>query len=169
MMIYIHGAIHETQHRGKSCDPEGASRLEKLVESICSEKDISIVAEEFSKEACRCSDVKASVCHQVANRLQLRPLYCDPISSERSALGIPSQKELVERAKKELGVKFIIGKENTDYLNRLAAQYHIIREKFWLKKLQPHKGKNVLFICGSSHIDSFTAMLIKDGWEVETV
>ena len=169
MMIYIHGTNHNTQHRGTGSDPEGASRFEKLVESLCGEKDILVVAEEFSKEACEYSDVKASVCHQGANRLQLRHIYCDPISSERTELGIPSQAELVERVKKELGVKIIMGKESNDYYDRLAAQYHNIREKFWLTKLEPHKGENVLFICGSDHIDSFAAMLTKDGWEVETV
>jgi len=169
-MIYIHGINHNTQHRGKGCDSEGASRLEKFVESLCGEKGISVVAEEFSKEACEISDVKDSVCYQISKRLPpLRHIYCDPISSERSELGIPSQAELVERAKKELGVKIIMGKESNDYVDRLRAQYHPIKENFWLIKLEPHKGKNVLFICGSGHIDSFTAMLIKDGWEVEAV
>lgn len=168
-MIYIHGINHNTQHRGKGCDPDGASELEKFLESLCGEKDISVVAEEFSNEACEYSDVKVSVCHQVANRLHLTPIYCDPNSSERRKLGIPSQAELVKQAKKELGVKIIIGKESTDYYDRLAAQYHNIREKFWLTKLKPHKGENVLFLCGIEHVDSFTAMLIKDGWEVEPV
>jgi len=168
-MIYIHGINHNTQHRGTGCDSEGASGLEKFVESLCGEKDISVVAEEFSKEACDKNGVKDSVCHQVANRLQLLPIYCDPNSSERSELGIPSQAELVERAKKELGVRIIMGKESNDYYDRLRAQYDHIKENFWLKELEPYKGKNVLFICGSGHIDSFTAVLIKDGWEVEAV
>ena len=151
------------------CDPEGARRLKTLVASLCGEKDISVVAEEFSKEACENSNVKASICHQVANRLQLRHIYCDPISSERTRLGIPSQADLDERGKKELGVKYIMGKENIDYCDRLAAPHHPIREKFWLTKLEPHKDENVVFICGSDHIDSFAAMLTKNGWEMETV
>ena len=127
------------------------------------------MAEEFSKQACENSNVTASVCHHVANRLQLRHVYCDPIPTERTRLGIPSQAELEERGKKELGVKYIKEKEHIDYCNRLAAQYHPIREKFWLTTLASHKGENVVFICGNDHVNSFAAILTKNGWEVETV
>ena len=168
-MIYVHGINHNTQHKGKGSDPKGASRFEIFVESLCGEKDITVVAEEFSTEACEKSDVEASICHQVASRIQLLHIYCDPVLSERAELGIPSQAELVERVKKELGIKIILRKEINDYYDQLAAQYHDIREKFWLTKLAPHQSENVLFICGSDHIDSLAAMLVKHGWEVETV
>ena len=169
MMIYIHEINHNTQHRGKVCDHEGANRLEELVESLCSAKGISVVAEEFSEEACQFNKVEASVCHHVVNRLgsPLLHIYCDPNSSERECLGIPSQAEIDERVKEKLGVKYI-RKEDIDCCNRLAAKYHPIREEFWLTKLKPHKGTNVAFICGSDHIDSFAAMLTKNDWEVET-
>lgn len=169
MMIYIHGINHNTQHKGTGSDPEGASRLEKLVESLCLEKDITVVAEEFSTEACEYNGVEASICHQTARRMQLQHIYCDPASSERARVGIPSQAELVERAKKDLGVTIIMGKKSNDYYNQLAAQYHSIREKFWLTKLEAHKGDNVLFICGSTHKHSFAEMLAKHDLEVETV
>ena len=168
-MIYIHRVNHNTQHRGKGSNLEGASMLESFVESICVEKGISVVAEEFSTEACEISDVDASVCHQVASRMQLRHLYCDPISSERAKLGIPSQADLVAQVKKDLGVSVIMGKDSNEYYDQLAAKYHCIREHFWLAKLAPYKRDNVLFICGIDHIGSFSEMLAKHCWQLESV
>jgi len=168
MMIYIHAVDHSAQHKGKDYDPVGASRLEKMLESLWGKKDISVVAEEFSEEACEKSTVKASVCKEVSYRLKLQHIYCDPNSRERNELGIPTEAEIWIQAKIELSVQYI-KKENFAYCDQLAAKYHLIREKFWLKKLERQRGENVIFICGHDHIDSFSTMLTKNGWEVETV
>jgi hypothetical protein len=169
-MIYIHGVNHNTQHRGNSSDAESAIRLEIFVEDFYGKKNISIVAEEFSEEACEYSGVKTSVCLEISERYPLlRHIYCDPSSSERRKLGIPSQAELVKRVKKDLGVKIVMGKESNEYYDRLRSQYHDIREKFWLAKLEPYKGQKVLFICGSDHVASFSAMLLENDWTVDIV
>lgn len=169
-MIYIHGINHNTQHRGNGSDVEGASRLETFVEDFYGKKNISILGEEFSEEACEYSSVKSSVCLEISKRLPLlRHIYCDPSSSERQKLGIPSQDELVKQVKKDLGVKIFMGKESNDYYDRLRSQYHDIREMFWLAKLEPYKGKKILFVCGSDHVDSFSAMLLENDWMVDIV
>ncbi|MFZ0448176.1 MAG: RpiB/LacA/LacB family sugar-phosphate isomerase, partial [Desulfatiglandaceae bacterium] len=156
----IHGIDdHNRQHKGTGSDLEGASEFEILVETLCEEKDISVVAEEFSTEVCEYNNVEASICHQVASRMQLRHIYCDPVSSERGELGIPSQADLVERVKKELGVRFIIVKKSKDYYDQLAAKYHGIREKFWLTKLAPHQGvedDDMNILCLGGHVVGFS-------------
>jgi len=171
-MIFVHGVNHNTQHRGNGSDAEGASRLEILVEEFYGQKDISLVAEEFSEEACEHSGVKTSVCLEISKRLPLlRHIYCDPSSSERRKLRIPSQAALVKRVKKDLGVKIVMGKESNEYYDQLRSQYHDIREKFWLAKLEPYKdkGQKVLFVCGSDHVASFSAMLLQSDWTVDIV
>lgn len=168
-MIYIHGTNHESQHTGTGSDPEGVIRLESFVKDFCVKMNISVVAEELSTEVCEISGVKSSVCYQIAHRMKLTHIYCDPVSSERAKLGVPSQEELANQVHHDLGVTSIIGEESNKYFEQLVAKYHGIREKFWMEKLGPHKADNILFICGSDHKDSFAALLTKHGMKVEIV
>jgi hypothetical protein len=168
-VLYIHGINHNTQHRGVGVDSAGADRFEALVDWVCQQNQIELIAEEFSLEACELSGVSASICAEYAVRNGLQHLYCDPTLEERIQLGIPSQKELVTQVKAELGVKIIVGSEHNAYYDRVAAKYHPIREGFWLDKLSPYAERNILFICGSDHVESFSALLKASSWQVCSV
>jgi hypothetical protein len=98
----------------------------------------------------------------------MQHLYCDPTSEERAHLGIPTQMELVNQVKAELGVSIIMGAENEAHYNRAAAQYSPVREQFWLGRLAEHRNKRILFICGSDHVETFNALLHKNGWQVQS-
>jgi hypothetical protein len=41
------------------------------------------------------------------------------------------------------------------------------REQFWLSRIQDCKNKNVLFVCGFEHVESFRKKLITAGFVVE--
>jgi hypothetical protein len=41
------------------------------------------------------------------------------------------------------------------------------REQFWLSRIEDCKNKNVLFVCGDDHFDSFGKKLIEAGFHVE--
>ena len=41
------------------------------------------------------------------------------------------------------------------------------REQFWLSRIQDYKNKNVLFVCGDDHFQSFGEKLTAAGFDVK--
>jgi hypothetical protein len=41
------------------------------------------------------------------------------------------------------------------------------RERYWLERIEDHKDRNVLFVCGYDHFDSFAAKLDAAGFVVQ--
>ena len=41
------------------------------------------------------------------------------------------------------------------------------REQFWLSRIQDCKSRNILFVCGSDHVEAFGKKLIAAGFDVE--
>jgi hypothetical protein len=41
------------------------------------------------------------------------------------------------------------------------------REQVWLERIEAYKGRNILFVCGDKHFDSFAAKLTAAGFEVQ--
>ena len=41
------------------------------------------------------------------------------------------------------------------------------REQVWLERIEAYKGRNILFVCGDKHFDSFAGKLTAAGFEVQ--
>lgn len=44
---------------------------------------------------------------------------------------------------------------------------HDERERFWLERIDDSKDRDILFVCGDDHFDSFAAKLIAAGFDVQ--
>jgi hypothetical protein len=123
-MVFLLGVDHQVQQNRKN--PLTPYFIE-YAESVCQKQQIQLIAEEFSKEALKLSRVKTTTVFDLAARLGLPHLYCDPTTDERKRLGIGGQSNM--------------------------------REQVWLTRLNKHLDLNILFICGSTHLISFSTLL----------
>lgn len=89
-MVYLLGVDHQVQHNGLAMTPEreNATRdfcmfLELKIKNL----NISMFAEEFNEDALRISRASVAIVRDVAARLGLKHLYCDPTRQERKELG----------------------------------------------------------------------------------
>lgn len=168
-MLYIHGINHNAQHLGPACDHRDAKALLLLLDQLYPKLNYKVLAEEFSIDACSHWQVEETICHMFAKEHGLCHIYCEPTLSERATLGIPTQHELEERVQSELGASVCESSEANTRYKILEAELFPMRELFWMQKLAPHKISDILFICGSAHIESFRDLLVKDGWQVHII
>ena len=111
-----------------------------------------------------------SIPQRVAKELSLKPLFCDPDGEQRASLEI----EYESAIELERDFEHRISAEKAD---RRIRESRIKREQYWLKRLQekvPESEYPVLFICGATHVESFSKLLedndfdvrcIRDNWE----
>jgi hypothetical protein len=86
--------------------------------------------------------------------LGLQHKLCDPNTAQRASLGIVERREIAKRLNLRAG-------ENEQLINEESRKYWPAREQFWLDQIKDNLDKNLLFICGSSHVESFKALLEK--------
>ena len=168
-MLYLLGVDHSAQHDGLSSDLAAANKLRESLLMNAIEYGIQIIAEEFSEEALyEVSKGTCSTCKSVAEELGIQHLYCDPNTEQRAEYGIPTQSELVAKVKKELNVKILYGKSQRRY-NEEHKKTFDKKESYWLNALKPYISKKIVFVCGSSHIKSFSSLLSKSNIEHHTL
>jgi hypothetical protein len=160
-MIYLLGVDHNSQHDGLGSDLAASNKLRKSLSMFAVESEIQMIAEEFSEEALySVSNGTCSTCRLVAEELGIEHLYCDPNTEQRAKYGIPTQSELVEEVKNELGVKILFGESLQRYDEKHKKTF-AKRESFWLNALKLHISKKIIFVCGINHIKSFSSLLGK--------
>jgi hypothetical protein len=92
-MIHIIGTRHSLQYwsdairRGEDCDADPATveRFEHYLQDVARSLRATVIAEEMSQQCVEQRQGGASVAKQVANRLGLLHLFCDPDQGERDA------------------------------------------------------------------------------------
>ena len=93
MLAFLVGVDHELQHLRPDLLPykgEAVEDLRRYLIDIVRERQVMLLAEEFSTEACNLSQVSASVAQLVARELKIAHLFCDPTTQERLHHGIAS-------------------------------------------------------------------------------
>jgi len=91
------------------------------------------------------------VCKSVAQELSIEHIFCDPNSNQRNSRGIRSEKQIRD----ELGYSQILSQSQVEKLDEALKSEWPLREEFWLEKILAVKVAAILFVLGSSHIDSF--------------
>jgi AbiU2 len=153
-MICIVGIDHEVQY----LDSSSTSFLKSIQEWAIT-YDIKIIAEELSQEAidkegqARNQPLESTARH-AASLLGRQHRLCDPNTSQRANLGIPERSEIAKLLHLRRG-------ENEQLIEEESQRYWPVREGFWLDQIRDVLGENLLFICGSSHVESFKALLDK--------
>ncbi len=138
--------------------------LTEYLIKITNEFPIDLIGEEFSLDALPVS-IKTTVSQKIAIRLNINHCFCDLDERMRDKIGYPTQVQL----RNLYGIKSAIeGTEAHKIRKEYEKSFWHIREKYWLDQINNDIFKNILFICGYSHLESFKSLLIKNGYSVST-
>jgi hypothetical protein len=169
-MIYIIGVQHEIQYWDGSDSPFLIS-----LRNWGSMLNLSLIAEELNEEAIAKQETfrkqsLASVAQKAALILNLEHRFCDPNTSQRADLKMPTTSEIRE----SLGLR--VGQDEDLVEKEEMRRCWPLKENFWLDRIRDKSEEGVLFICGVSHVERFlslvetnghTAVVLHKDWGIE--
>jgi hypothetical protein len=172
-MFYIIGVDHRVQSKPKGVPDSDDQRtyVACLTQAIEQYKPV-LVAEEFSDYALRkvSKDTRQeheSLTKATADKIPHR--FCDPDPDTRRQLGCFEGPELSQQMFVE-GFEDLSSTELRDRGYALeAAKSWPVREQFWLDQLMDVRDKDVVFVCGDRHVESFCQLLSRNGIRSMTV
>jgi len=168
-MFHLIGVAHRVQSKPKGSDD---SEEQKAYRDCLSEavRRISpvVVGEEFSEHALREAGKAARTGHvsltkTVADSLGISHRFCDPEPQARREMGYVEGGQLFPRLLIEANL------DNEEAESRAFSieitKYWPLREKYWLEQLVDVADREVIFVCGDAHLESFGALLAEIGIE----
>lgn len=93
------------------------------------ELDIRFIGEEWFEDLLKENAIATTVTQDVAHQYNIKHRFCDPNRNERRSI------------------------------NWFSKNDDNVREKFWLEKIKDETNKNMVFICGTGHLESFSKLL----------
>lgn len=158
-MIYIIGVKHDEQI-GSSKNFDHIKQFKADLESLILDNNISIIAEEFSKQALE--TYGASPSYEVACTKNLKYIFCDPDINERKRLGI----QLREETAKNLELDILnLNQQEENQINIAHKKFDDLRENEWLNRIRYNTQDEIVFVCGFGHTETFSSLLKDNGYE----
>lgn len=161
--VHFIGVNHS--HQLYSYEKGDEEAFDGFLFSFCCNTKIDLIAEELSEEAITLWGAKGSVARNVATRLSIMHLFCDPGLDERKKLGILTRKEIAA----ELGYGRTLTSSQSAIIDAEERKFWSIREQYWLERLRDLSFSECAFIIGTQHIDSFSALLSAKRFKVHVV
>jgi hypothetical protein len=163
-MLHIIGVDHryaQARSRGAKATETQQTFTRLLMQTIL-EVHPTFVSEEDSEEALA-GRQQISIAKELADAQGIEHRFCDPTSEQRRALrykdGQTLEIEIIMHDDQGLSNEEIHLKARAIELGR----YFPIRERFWLGRLDGCRDHDVIFVCGDAHVESFTALLEREG------
>ncbi|MGH9436025.1 MAG: hypothetical protein ACRD06_08505 [Terriglobia bacterium] len=137
--------------------------LAECLRKAISEAKPHLVAEEYSEESLKKWGQVSTIARDVAVEAQIEHRFCDPDTGQREEIGYKERPtlwcEIVSNSSEGLSADEIDVKS---YAVQIAC-YFPVREEFWLKQLGDISRKDVIFVCGENHVESFRELLERAG------
>ena len=152
--ILIVGTTHPIQMRARDAESSVCDAFRQQLIKWCEDEDVDAIAEEMNQRAREEGDMcsNMTVPEEVAETLDLEYMECDDnpsvLPSEQTALAA-----------------FWADKNLSEELNLRNAK----RENHWMRKISSWQYRNVVFVCGSDHVNSFQCKLNNNGFETKTL
>jgi len=156
VQLSLLGMNHSHQLFGQK-DGDSAALYSHLSNLLLSRR-YDAIAEELNEEAITQWGCNESTARKAANAFGVPHCFCDPDSSERVGIGIPS----CENLKKILGIGKFADQKATAKLDAAVKRFWPVREEFWLNRLRQLRCSHALFILGADHVPSFSALLERE-------
>ena len=168
-MIYLVGVEHiksQWQYQNGSNENAVAAFTNSLRRHI-KRFDIAVIAEELSGECLEQQGVSRSTAQTVAQEFHIKHVFCEPSAMERKDLGILSPEEISGQLFPNKPY-WQIPEDSPEQqqINEEIRKLFSKREEFWLTKIKHLRKENVIFICGKSHVESFSNLLEQNGFEI---
>jgi len=164
MRVHLIGTNHCYQLRGYK-ETNWKAFLKYLL-AFCQNEAVDLIAEELNEwEIASWKDQGAtgSVAREVASRLGIKHLFCDPDEADRERRGIQSRQELADSI--GAGGHFRTAAQAATICRLIRERSWPIREDFWLEKLQQTDFSHCAFILGANHVVSFKKLLTSNGFD----
>lgn len=162
-MFYLIGVAHRAQAKTRGCElTEAQGAFAACLRHAVEEIRPDLIAEENSEEALA-TNRQTSIAKEVADEAEIEHRLCDPNQEQRQAIGY------VDGATMEMAMFMSNeGSLSDDEIRNKAraieiARYFPLRERFWLDRLEDYCNRDVLFICGDAHVQTFARLLEREG------
>jgi hypothetical protein len=166
-VIHIIGTAHSLQvwtdakRNGESLDArrEAVEAFESYLADVAGSWKADMIAEEASDEWVAAHGHGASsVAKDVATKLGIQHLFCDPDTGQRRAIGLKVGEELRAHG---MTVSKETGREWADVHDAEIKKQFSTREAVWLERLEGcgPNSRSIIFVCGADHVDTFKAAL----------
>lgn len=168
-MIYLIGVSdHNIQHNGNNCACLTLrNKFSAFLKDKIKEYNIDLLAEEFNKDCLEKSNANIATVQDVAKELKDKGLkiehkFCEMSKKERKSRNILSENEIYSKKlniHSHSGSKPNLDKNQQKIFNKETEKSFLAREAFWFEKISDYFDKNILFLCGPEHIESFLLLL----------
>ncbi len=162
-MIYLIGVKHEFQHDGNSCvDIASRNKFSAFLKNKAKEYNVALLAEEFNEDCLKNSKGNISIVKKAAEELKIKHRFCELSKDERKAKNILSESEIYSKKlniRRYGGVCPVLDENQQKIFDEEMEKSFLAREIEWFLKINDYFDKNILFVCGSDHIESFLLLL----------
>lgn len=169
-MIYLVGINnHNLQHNGNNCASlVMRNKFCKFLKDKIKKYKITLVAEEFNEDALKISGADIATIQNLADKIKVKHLFCEPIRQERQNKGILSGGEILHN---KLGIKFErkLDKNKQKIFDKEMKKSFGAREKIWFEKIKKHDDETIIFLCGIDHIKRFESLLINKKYKPRVI
>jgi len=163
-MLYLIGVEHGVQ----SVPVTGAETPNHTEYRVCLEQAIHtykpvVVGEEYSQDSLSRAEYvnrepQEFFTRKIAEKARVKHLLCDPDLKTRLAMGYQSPfcwSQLISELSEP------VSQSECHLLSRgLEIVKDIpVREQYWVNQLKQFLGKDIIFVCGDSHVESFAELL----------
>lgn len=156
--VVLIGTEHGKFQMAKRDTDEAQLFYSTLIEQ-CSTHHIAALAEEMDVVALQKRGADDTVAHRVAMKLGLNHQYSDVPPDVRRKLGIPESTQQIE-------IDGFYNSASREQIEAEERRSNEVREKYWLERLNEANLWPVLFVCGASHVESFSELMRRDGIDV---
>jgi len=141
-MIYLIGVDHMIQINNDRTPikKQTIQRFRNYLNEKIKSLQITLLAEEFNEDALRGNSVEESNLQAIARDAGIEHKFCDPGIEERRILGIDNDNQ----------------KRECEWLKRITDSTDL-------------KESNVIFLCGSTHLQSFKTLVRESGFQVKII
>jgi hypothetical protein len=156
-MFYIVGVSHHVQ--GKKIgelDTQNHTKYRAIISETIARFHPVLVAEEMNEEQLR-TNGEESVTKPTAESCGVKHCFCDPDEKTRKEIGYRDRLSYLFDLWHDKTLSQSQREEQATAL--LVAKSWPIREKFWLDHLKDVWDKNVIFVCGNAHVETFIERL----------
>ena len=166
-MFHIIGVAHRVQAKPKgAADSQDQKEFRTCLSLAIEQMKPAVVGEEFSDYALRRLREERGMDHEsltkeIADSFKVEHRFCDPDAETRMKMGYIEGSQLALQL--ATGDNPLSNAEINDRGFAIeVAKYWPLREQFWFVQLRDVQDKEVIFVCGDVHVESFRELLKKN-------